>query len=254
MTKKKYYSYICIILLTVVSLSLVWEFWLETLVQVFLREDFKPESLEERWEYIITISFFICLALIYPVIMGGKLIAKQDKYYDEIKRLSERDYLTGLYNRRKISEDLVREASRSKRYGHTFSTILLDIDCFKETNDEFGHTAGDELLVKISEVIENAVRTSDIVGRWGGDEFLILCPETNSDGAYFLAKKLRKIVEGHKFGIGHKTVSVGVSEYESNDDVESIVVKADKALHLAKQQGKNQVVRTAYACSSAQHY
>ena len=245
MSKKKYYSYICIILLTVVSLSLLWEFWLETLVQAFLREDFEPESLEERWEYIITISFFVCLALIYPAITGGKLIAKQDRYYDEIKRLSERDHLTGLYNRRKINEDLVREVNRSKRYGHAFSTILLDIDFFKETNDEFGHTAGDKLLVKISEVIGNAVRTSDIIGRWGGDEILILCPETNSGGAYLLAEKLRKFIEGHKFGVGYKTVSVGVSEYESDDDIRSIVVKTDKALYLAKQQGKNRVVRAA---------
>ena len=244
MNKKKYYSYICIIFLTVVSLAFVWELWLETPVQGFFNEDFEPESIVERWEYIITIAFFTCLALIYPAIMGGKLIVIQSRYYDEIKRLSERDHLTGIYNRRKINEYLLREVSRNKRYGHTFSTIMLDIDCFKEINDEFGHTVGDQVLAEISEVIRNAVRACDIVGRWGGDEFVVQCPETNRDGACFLADKLQKHIEGHKFGVvGYKTVSVGVAEYEADDD---IMIKADKALYSSKRQGKNQVVRAAY--------
>jgi diguanylate cyclase (GGDEF)-like protein len=246
MNKKKYYSYICIIFLSIVSISFIWEFWLETLVLGFFYEGFEPESLAERWEYIITIAFFVCLSLIYPVVMGGKFIVKQNWHYDEFKRLSERDQLTGCYNRRKIKEDLLREVSRSKRYGHIFSAIMLDIDCFKEINDEFGHNVGDRVLVEISEVIRNTVRACDIVGRWGGDEFVVLCPETNRDGTYFLADKLRKRIEGNKFGIvGDKTVSVGVAEYEAEDNIDGFMNKADKALYLAKRQGKNRVVRAA---------
>ena len=246
MNKKKYYGYIFVIFLTVICLSFVWEFWLETPVQRFFNKDFEPESLVERWEYIITIAFFACLALIYPTIMGGKLIVIQSRYYDEIKRLSERDFLTNFYNRRKINEDLAREISLSERYGHTFSVILLDIDYFKEVNDKFGHTVGDRLLTDISDVIRNAVRVCDVVGRWGGEEFMVLCPETNMDGAYFLANKLRTRIEDHKFGIvDHITVSLGVAEYESDDDVESIIIKTDKALYSAKRHGRNRVVRAA---------
>ncbi len=246
MSKSRFYSYIFIIFLTVVCLSVVWEFWLELPVLGYFIEDYKPEPLAERWEYIATISFFALLALIYPSIMGGKFIAKQHEYFQEIKRSAERDHLTGCYNRRKIHEEMVREINRGKRYGHTFSTILLDVDSFKQTNDEFGHTAGDRLLEEISNLIRDAVRISDIVGRWGGDEFIILCPETNRDGAYFLAEKLRNTIYSHKFGIvGHKSVSLGVAEYAAGDDIESFIIKADKALYSAKRGGKNQVARVA---------
>jgi len=246
MNKKRYYRYICIILLTVVSLSFIWEFWLETSVQSFLNKDFEPETLAERWEYVITITFFVFLALIYPAVTGGKLIVIQTSYYDQIKSLSERDDLTGLYNRRKMNEDLLMEVSRSKRFGRIFSTILLDIDCFKEANDQFGHAIGDRLLVEMSGVIRDTVRSCDIVGRWGGDEFVVLCPETNRDGTYFLAEKIRKRIEGNKFGIvGYKTVSVGVAEYEADGDIDGTMTKADRALYSAKREGKNRVVRAA---------
>jgi diguanylate cyclase (GGDEF)-like protein len=246
MNKSRYYTCISIIFLTIVSLSFFWEFWLEAPVLGLFNENFEPESLEERWEYIITTTIFVCLSLIYPTVIGGKIISKQERQYEEIKRLGEQDYLTGFYNRRKINGELVREVNRGKRYGNTFSTILLDIDCFKEINDEFGHTVGDGLLVEISEVIRSAVRACDIIGRWGGEEFIILCPETNRDSAYFLAEKLRRRIEGHNFHIvGYKTVSAGVAEYRAGDDIEVVVIKADKALYSAKGQGKNRVIRAA---------
>jgi len=246
MSRGKYYSYIVITFVTVVLLSVLWEFWLETPVLGLFIEDIEPEPLTERWEYIVTIALFVSLALIYPAIMGGKLVSKQNEQYGEIKRISEHDYLTGIYNRRTINEVLVKEIKRSDRYGFTFAVILLDIDSFKKTNDEFGHTAGDHLLVEMSEVMRNTTRASDTIGRWGGEEFLVVCPQTDRDGVFLLAEKLRKNIDDRKFSVvGDKTVSVGVAEYHAGDNAESIVARADKALYTAKQQGKNRIVRAA---------
>ena len=246
MTKTKYYTFIFITFLTVVFLSIIWEFWIETPVLRLFIKDHEPESLAERWEYIITITSFVSLSLIYPAMKGGRFIDKQNEQYDHIKRLAEYDYLTGVYNRRTINDVLAREASRCSLSGHTFSAIMVDVDHFKQTNDEFGHTAGDRLLVELSELMRSTIRSSDVIGRWGGEEFIVICPQTDKDGALFLAEKLRMNIAGKKFPVvGNKTVSVGVAEYHVNDDAESVIVKADKALYTAKNQGRNRTVRAA---------
>lgn len=246
MTKKKYYTTIAVTFLTAVFLSFIWEFWLETPVLGLFVKDHKPESLSERWEYIITITSFVSLSLIYPTVIGGRLVARQNEQYDQIKRLAEYDHLTGVFNRRAITEELATETRRSAQSGHIFSIILLDVDGFKEINDEYGHIVGDQMLVELSEVMRNTFRSGDIIGRWGGEEFIVVCPRTDSDGALFLAEKLRKNIDGKKFTVvGNKTASVGVAEYQLNDDAESIIVRADEAMYTAKRQGRNRIVRAA---------
>ena len=230
-------------LVSVIILSSAWEFLFEDLFGISVDAEHEPESLSKRLEYVITTAVFVIISLIFPAMVGYKLIDNHEKLTDEIKRLSEEDYLTKLHNRRKIHEILENEISRSKRYNSTFAVILLDIDNFKKTNDKFGHNAGDQLLVQISGIIRKTIRESDIASRWGGEEFLVFCPHTNIDGAFSLAEKLRNNIEKYEFGeVGYKTASFGVAHIAHADTVQSLIQRADEALYSAKNSGKNMVM------------
>jgi diguanylate cyclase (GGDEF)-like protein len=242
--KKTHFNFVLIAtLVSVIALSSAWEFLFEDLAGKILGVAHEPESLSIRLEYVISTVVFVMISLIFPALVGYKLIENQEKLTDKIKRLSEEDYLTKLHNRRKIHEILQNEISRSKRYNSTFAVILFDIDNFKNTNDKFGHNAGDQLLVEISGIIRHIIRESDIASRWGGEEFLVFCPHTNIDGAFSLAEKLRNNIEKNEFeGIGYKTCSFGVAQIEHADTVQSLIQRADEALYSAKNSGKNMVM------------
>ena len=230
-------------LVSVIFLSTVWEFWLEDVFAGVVDQGHMPESLNRRLEYVISITVFVAISLIFPAMVGFRLIDNHKKLTDKIKRLSEQDYLTGLCNRRKIHEVIENEITRSRRYNSSFAVILLDIDNFKKTNDTYGHNAGDKLLVDISDVIKRTIRESDTVSRWGGEEFLVFCPETSIDGASALAEKLRTNIESNEFdGVDYKTASFGIARIEHGDTVKSLISRADKALYSAKSSGKNRVV------------
>jgi len=231
-------------LVSVIALSSAWEFLFEDLVGTLLGTEHEPESMSIRLEYVFSTVVFVMISLIFPTLIGYRLIDNHEKLTDKIKRLSEEDYLTKLHNRRKIHEILENEIFRSKRYNSTFAVILLDIDNFKITNDKFGHNAGDQLLVEITGIIRKTIRESDIASRWGGEEFLVFCPHTNIDGALSLAEKLRNIIEKNEFEvIGHKTCSFGVAQIEHADTVRSLIQRADEALYSAKNSGKNMVMK-----------
>lgn len=233
-------------LLSAVVLSSAWEFLFEDLVGMKTNHAHQPESLAIRLEYVISVTIFVALSLIFPALVGHRLIEDQDALNDRIKRLSEEDYLTKLHNRRKIHEHIENEIQRSRRYNSTFSIILLDIDNFKNTNDSFGHNTGDRVLVQIAEVIRKTIRQSDIASRWGGEEFLVFCPHTNADGAFSLAEKLRRNIEQNEFEeVGYKTASFGVTSVEHGDTVQSMISRADEALYSAKSSGKNLVIAAA---------
>lgn len=157
------------------------------------------------------------------------------------------DPLTGLSNRREILERMKNEVSRVERFKRTFSIVLVDIDRFKEINDGYGHAAGDLVLKEVSKEIRDIVRSIDTVGRWGGEEFLLILPETDLDGALIVAENLRVAVEGLSFQFEEHsipvTLSAGVCEYISGQSVDDCVSEADQALYRAKQQGRNRVER-----------
>ncbi len=168
--------------------------------------------------------------------------ARLERKNDELKRLSETDQLTGLYNRHKIAAELQMQQAMAVRYGSRFSLIMLDIDRFKNINDTYGHPVGDTVLREMSLLFKENVRKTDIVGRWGGEEFLIICPETDLKGAYELGEKLRTAVEAHRFKTaGSVTISVGVCEY-AGQTVETLLKCVDKNLYKAKKQGRNSIV------------
>ena len=161
-----------------------------------------------------------------------------------VEKLSVTDSLTKIFNRFKLDEIMEYELEKSKRYKHTFSLIMVDLDDFKKVNDHFGHQTGDDVLRIIADILSTNTRTSDTVGRWGGDEFMLICPETKAAEAEITAEKIRNVVDKSYFPkIGHLTISAGVASYIAPDDTqESMLSRADLALYEAKGEGRNRVV------------
>ncbi len=160
----------------------------------------------------------------------------------ELEQIALLDRLTGLFNRRKLDEVLEAEIARSQRYGNALGIIILDIDHFKNVNDTFGHQVGDQVLQLFAGQLSKSVRKVDVLGRWGGEEFLIICPETSRNGLLNLAEMLRRKVQEEAVPeVGPQTASFGLALFEENDTVAALVNKADKALYQAKENGRNRV-------------
>ncbi len=156
-----------------------------------------------------------------------------------LKDLAERDSLTGLYNRRKMAEILDFELKKVKRYGCDLSVIFLDMDNFKVINDTFGHSAGDLVLRKVGSIVQENIRETDVACRYGGEEFLVILPETDAEGAYKVAEKIRKAVGRicvDSFGL---SLSAGVTQATKEDTLNTLIERADRAMYMAKKAGKN---------------
>jgi diguanylate cyclase (GGDEF)-like protein len=150
--------------------------------------------------------------------------------------LANVDALTGVYNRRKISELLDYWIASSNESMHIFSVIMLDIDKMKRINDDYGHDTGDYVLRHLAEVLKMNLRETDLLGRWGGDEFLIICPKSNFEHTVQLSRRLENAVQAANFiTVGNMTVSTGVATYEHNDTSDSLFKRADTSLYLAKE-------------------
>jgi len=161
---------------------------------------------------------------------------------EQMKMMAITDPLTNLYNRMRLIDVLAKEMQRFHRYRRPVSVILADVDNFKEINKEFGYNLGDVVLCKIGQALAANVRKADICGRWGGEKFMIVCPETESEGTRTLAEHLREIVESIQLPkAGYRTCSFGVAAFAAGDNKETIVHRADKAQNLAKEKGGNRV-------------
>ncbi len=163
----------------------------------------------------------------------------------DLARLANMDGLTGLDNRREAERCLDREISRASRYGRELSLILFDIDRFKIVNDTFGHSAGDDVLMKVGVWLQKELRSADRPSRWGGDEFLILCPETGIEKAVPLAERLRFGCEAGDGALAEGlSMSFGVAAYSIGQTAKELIRRADQALYAAKAGGGNQVRET----------
>jgi polar amino acid transport system substrate-binding protein len=185
--------------------------------------------------------------IIIALIIGGILLYRQHlliSYNKKLEYISSIDRLTGCLNRLKIEEFLDKQINLYQRYQQNFSIILYDLDYFKKVNDEYGHLAGDKILVESSRLFQANIRQTDLLGRWGGEEFIIICPHTKLEQAQLLAESLRKLLENYHFeGIGYKTASLGVTEYINSEWSQNDLIKiADDALYQAKKKGRNCVV------------
>lgn len=176
-----------------------------------------------------------------------KLLDKQAQLTKKLENLANTDPLTGVWNRRYFLNLCEREINRAYRYNRLFSLLILDLDHFKQINDVYGHAVGDEVLIAMTITVQNSIRKVDLLGRFGGEEFVVLLPETNLNMAVDVAEIIRnnlekKVILAEEIEV-RVTVSIGVSTYQLEDqNIDVVLQRADKALYQAKNQGRNRVI------------
>lgn len=186
------------------------------------------------WEIIIGFGIALSATLVWSV--------KLRKLNERLARQSQTDTLTNLPNRTRLNALFPQEIQRANRHRRPLSIIMIDLDHFKMVNDVYGHMMGDKVLIAFADIVRPLVRGYDSVGRWGGEEFLILCPETARDQAMRLAERVCAAIRDHAFptGIRH-SISAGVAELAVGDDIDSLLQRADTALYQAKNGGRDRV-------------
>ncbi|MDT8339265.1 MAG: diguanylate cyclase [Sulfurimonas sp.] len=211
-----------------------------------LREHGRVDNIEmnfltkNREEKVIQISAHIEGNIISGICID---ITKRIEMEKNLEKLATTDKLTGIYNRHKFDEIFKTEIERASRYKTPLTLIMFDIDHFKDVNDNHGHGIGDEVLQGIVDIVKKNIRDADIFARWGGEEFVILFPQTNSKSATALTEKLRKTIEDSLF-VKELTLtcSFGIAFYEDKESAETLTERADSALYRAKNQGRNRVI------------
>lgn len=184
------------------------------------------------------------VAAIFMVILLTSLfwIAKLRKLNAALKIRSQTDVLTGLLNRTSLEAAFQKEVQRAQRFAHPLSAIILDIDFFKRVNDELGHLMGDKVLIEVARILRQQTRDTDIVCRWGGEEFLLICPETPPGQAVMLAERILQAVRTHRFPSQRShTISAGISTLEAGEVADHLFQRADEALYQAKHAGRDRV-------------
>jgi diguanylate cyclase (GGDEF)-like protein len=196
--------------------------------------------------YILMILLVFSLVIVINnrlLVDISEYLTERERLVQEFKRMASTDGLTGIFNRMKLEPIMTAEVLRSRRYGRLLSVLLIDIDHFKLVNDNYGHNIGDAVLRDVAAVLKENLREADSLGRWGGEEFLVVAPETSTDGARKIAEKLREAVDSHKFIRDIKvTISVGVASLMADEWEEDMVRRADEAMYMAKNSGRNRIV------------
>lgn len=208
----------------------------------------KGVNYELVWKIAIS-SLIVILLVVYwnrKIIKTNRLLEEAQKDIEEknkeLEKLATTDKLTNLYNRRKIEELLEFEINRSERFNHNFGLAIVDIDKFKEVNDTYGHQVGDKVLKELANILNTNRRKTDFVGRYGGEEFVIICPESDVQGVIKLMETFKEKICNYKFSkVENKTASFGVTMSQRGDTIESILKRADDALYKAKDNGRNKI-------------
>ena len=229
----------CYMILPLKRANLVASFYFSLVLLTLLLGEMKIINIP----YPLSQAYPILLASLVLALIANSVMREFQEWVSEQVDLAVHDGLTGLYNRRVIEEILKRETEIFKRTGVPMCILLIDIDHFKKINDTYGHSVGDKVLKAVSQVLAKDLRVSDAVGRWGGEEFLVILPGTNIKDGLTVAQRLRSNVEKEvkKITGFPVTVSIGVACLEEGDDPKGLLDKADKALYLAKSKGRNRV-------------
>lgn len=195
------------------------------------------------WIYKVVIPLLVILIII--TISNRRLnkeIKKRKLIENRLNEVANIDSLTNCFNRRKIEALFNRELTRVKRYERNLSIIFFDVDNFKDINDNLGHAIGDDVLIKIASVVKNNIRATDFFGRWGGEEFIILLPETSKEQAANVAFLLKDKINSTDFNIQKEvSCSFGVSQFEETDNADTLLTRVDHAMYYVKRNGKNNV-------------
>jgi diguanylate cyclase (GGDEF)-like protein len=180
------------------------------------------------------------------VLKERELTKERVRMMKKLQKLAVTDGLTKLYNSRSFYSQLETEVDRFNRYKHPLALLLLDLDHFKEYNDNYGHLEGDKILVRFSQIIKFCLRTNDSAYRYGGEEFTVILPETAGPEANTVAQRIRSALEAERFSPGNGqdvqiTISIGVTEYQEKEELSTFIQRADKAMYVSKQNGRNKV-------------
>ena len=238
------------VMVIIIAVFMVPNRWLNMLV-ISLLVSISFISMSAYYLKNIKVSEFLAgVVYLGIVIILCSIIAFRNNYYKRIQyinskelvRISTTDHLSGAYNRVKFDDELKHWVEYSKENDIPLSLMILDFDNFKKINDTYGHLIGDNVIIETAALIMDSIRETDIFARWGGEEFVLLLPNTNKAHAVDLTERLRKNIESYAFKeAGKATCSFGVAELSCNDDIKSLLQRVDKMLYRAKRAGKNSV-------------
>lgn len=196
-----------------------------------------------RHEMLMMLHTYLSNVVIIAVLIGvATILRRQARHSDRLEEEVHTDVLTGLPNRRFLSHLIVDEMARTERYNRPFAIVLFDLDHFKLVNDHYGHPTGDEVLKGIGPLLERYIRDTDTLGRWGGEEFLVLLPEMDVPAASRMAERLREVIEDAQLVEGiDVTASFGVARFRKGESMAELLERVDRALYTAKDAGRNRV-------------
>ena len=194
------------------------------------------EKTDYSWIYrFAAIALAIIIFFVYRQFEMGK-------YNRKLLKMATTDPLTQIANRIRLDEQLASCHQICLRTQRPYSIVIMDMDYFKQVNDTYGHLIGDKALIAVARILQNSVRDTDVVGRWGGEEFMIICPETSLKGAEHVARKIQSAISAYDFeGARTLTCSFGISQCRQGDKLENVVARADNALYQAKKEGRNRI-------------
>lgn len=202
----------------------------------------QPEDKTRFW-LLFCVVVLILMVLIYRYTKIHHHNRNLRHLNTHLEKISQHDHLTGLANRYALHQRFDIEIDAVSQTQQVFSLIMLDIDYFKTINDEYGHDVGDQVIREFASLLKTMLRENDLIGRWGGEEFLILCSQTPQNGAFQVAEQVRLSVQTYVFTAGLQiTASFGISEYRHGETIGDTIKRADDALYLAKNNGRNQIV------------
>ena len=208
-------------------------------IRAYLPSSIESHRKNAAYVRVVEAGLLALAALMLLTLVLARPLLRTFRWTEEQASEARVDSLTGLANRRALEEILAAEISRAQRFAHQLAIVLLDLDRFKEINDSFGHAAGDVMLRAVSRLLTSLARQGDTVARWGGEEFVVVLPETELGGARRFAERLRRTIEAHAVGEMQTSASCGVATMLPEDTVEDLLGAADQALYQAKTNGRN---------------